>query len=126
MAWKLSFGWKLEERDISWAEMVAVELALRFLMADGLRDVHVMIHPDNQGVIGALKGGCSRSEQQNCVLQHVVLFLLLHGLWPDLVYVNMKVNSADELLRGVFPSNSQCLLLPVALLIQLQPFLSIV
>ncbi len=59
LAWELIQGWKSDGRDIGWAEMVVIELGLRTLIAKGLKDCHIVIHSNNQGVVGALLAGYS-------------------------------------------------------------------
>jgi hypothetical protein len=59
LAWKYIPGWFCEGRCIGWGEMVAIELALRTLVASGVRNAHFKLRSDNQGVIGALAAGKS-------------------------------------------------------------------
>ena len=56
LAWKLLLQdeWRSEGRDIGWAEMVVVKLALRTIIASGRRKLHIIIHSDNQGVIHSI------------------------------------------------------------------------
>ena len=105
-AWYLLSGWKSDGRDIGWAEMVAVELALCYLVAKGVSNVSIQLHSDNQGVVGALKAGFSRSHQQNHVLQRIVALFASSGIWADTVYVPTTDNVADGPSRGVFPPPS--------------------
>ncbi|KAL1944125.1 hypothetical protein VTO73DRAFT_3310 [Trametes versicolor] len=123
-AWKLKDGWRSEGRDIGWAEMVAVELAVWHLVADGTTDTQFLIHSDNQGVCGALDAGCSRSLQQNRVLQHIVGLFAVHGVWAKTVWVASKDNIADAPSRGVFPSVSDMLPSTVKLPHVLIPYVS--
>ncbi|KDN36647.1 hypothetical protein RSAG8_10689, partial [Rhizoctonia solani AG-8 WAC10335] len=69
-AWALKPGWKSAGRDIGWAEMIALEIALLALVDGGYRDCSIVIHSDNQGVIGAFEAGRSRNAHQNSALQH--------------------------------------------------------
>lgn len=123
-AWYLQGDWRSEGRDIGWAEMVAVELAVRFLAAQGLRNTRVTIHSDNQGVIGALHSGFSRSTQQNRVLQRIVSLFVTTGIWVDTTYVRSAENLADAPSRGVFHSPDILHKLPcnVPLPFALKPF----
>jgi hypothetical protein len=43
VAWELIPGWKADGRDIGWAEMVAVKLALQVLIANNLSNSHIII-----------------------------------------------------------------------------------
>jgi hypothetical protein len=67
-AWRFSPGWDTDGRNIGWAEIVAIELGLRFAIHKGYSDTHFLIKSDNQGVIHAIRGGKSRSLTQNLVL----------------------------------------------------------
>lgn len=51
--WTLVSGWKGQGCDIGWLEAVAVELAILTLFDLGWRDTCILVHSDNQGVIGA-------------------------------------------------------------------------
>ena len=64
-AWKLRSGWTGESRDIGWAEMIAVELAIYHCEAQGYRDADILIRSDNAGVIGAFARGRSRNTAVN-------------------------------------------------------------
>jgi hypothetical protein len=68
LAWQFKDGWKSEGCEIDWAEMVAVELAVRTLIAGRFTGCHIIIRSNNKGVVGALKVGRSRGTQQNTVL----------------------------------------------------------
>lgn len=68
LAWQFKEGWKSEGHEISWAEMVAVELAVQTLIVGNFTGCHIIICSDNKGVIGALKAGRSWGTQQNAVL----------------------------------------------------------
>jgi hypothetical protein len=52
-AWKWLEGWKSECQEIGWAEGVAVKVAVRLLDTWDISNAHVLIHTDNQGVMGA-------------------------------------------------------------------------
>lgn len=122
-AWRLSDGWKSEGRDIGWAEMVAVELALRSLIAAGFRDTHFLLRSDNQGVVGALRAGFSCSSQQNTILRHIVSLLLEHSLWFTTVWVASADNPADAPSRGVFPPSSSRFPHSALIPVPLRPFI---
>ncbi len=59
LAWELKQGWCSEGREIGWAEMVAIELALLILKAVGYKDCHIILQSDNQGIVEALRAGYS-------------------------------------------------------------------
>lgn len=68
LAWCLKDHWQSDGRDIGWAEMVAVELALQTIIANRRRDMHIIVHSDNQGVVHSILAGHSHGCQQNAVL----------------------------------------------------------
>jgi hypothetical protein len=100
-AWRLKPGWKADGRDIGWAEMTAVELAIRALVALGHSGQHVRLWSDNAGVVGALKNGCSRNSEQNRCLQRIVTLFTEHRIWPDIEWIATHLNLADKPSRGV-------------------------
>jgi hypothetical protein len=103
LAWELLPGWKGEGRDIGWAEMVAVELAVLVLINAQFRDCHVILRSDNQGVVGALSGGKSRNSQQNAVLRRIVSLFRETNIWLTIKWVSTLDNPADGPSRGLFP-----------------------
>jgi len=107
LAWKLCDGWRTDGCDIGWAEMVAVELALRSLIAAGRRDTHVIIHSDNQGVVHSVAAGHSRGCQQNAILHHIVHLIQIHKVWITTKWISTHVNPADPLSRGTLPSDKR-------------------
>lgn len=102
--WSLRAGWKTDGRDIGWAEMVAIELGIRALVERGVKDCHVRMRSDNQGVVGALNAGKSRSVQSNRALQRCVAMMMAHNLWISVEWVRSEDNPADAPSRGVPPT----------------------
>ncbi|KAJ7764312.1 hypothetical protein B0H16DRAFT_1413939 [Mycena metata] len=84
--------------------MVAVELAVRALVAAGHRNKHFVLRSDNQGVVGALAAGRSRGRQENSILQHILQLFDDHSIWLTIVYVPTADNIADGPSRGVLPT----------------------
>ena len=123
LAWRLRDGWHTEGRDIGWAEMVAVELALRSLVAAGRHDTHVIIHSDNQGVVHSVAAGRSRGCQQNAILRHIVHLIQLHKVWITTKWISTHDNPADPLSRGSLPTGDKCLANRPALPTHLSPYL---
>jgi hypothetical protein len=105
LAWRLLPGWKTEGRDIGWAEMVAIDLGLRSLIHSGLNNVHIKFWSDNQGVVGALKAGRSRSLAQNDILRRLTSFAMDHNIWFSVAWVKSADNLSDDVSRGIFPSS---------------------
>jgi hypothetical protein len=113
LAWQFQDGWHTDGREIGWAEMVAVELAVRTLITGKFTNCHVIIRSDNQGVVGALKAGRSRGSQQNLILREIVKLMQDNGLWVSMVWVATAKNVADGPSRGFFPGkDSLCAFQP--------------
>ncbi|CUA68220.1 Alpha-mannosidase 2C1 [Rhizoctonia solani] len=103
-AWALKKGWKSAGRDIGWAEMIALELALLALAAAGYSNCSIIIHSDNQGVIGAFQTGRSRNTHQNAALQRIQSLALDRNIQVSLIYVHTDENLADAPSRGITAS----------------------
>jgi hypothetical protein len=57
--WHLHEGWHNPiGHDIGWLETIAVELAIRISFQFGISNADILIHSDNEGVIGTFKKGC--------------------------------------------------------------------
>ena len=50
-------SWATEGQDIGWAESVALELAIYWLIKMGFHDADIIMHLDNTGVIGPFQMG---------------------------------------------------------------------
>jgi hypothetical protein len=99
-------NWEDSPKDIGWAEFVAVELAVFFLLSSyRLQNRHFLIHVDNQGVVGAWNSRSSRNPAQNEVLGRVLRMLLRAQCFLSMVYVPSDENPADMPSRGVSPAN---------------------
>lgn len=92
---------------MSWAELLAVEVGLRALIAAGYRSTSITVFSDNTGVIDALnkKSWC----QKHGLEESLQIILNLCGdyrieLRPR--WVSTKDNLADKPSRGVFPPRS--------------------
>lgn len=100
-SWKFNANWRSNGRNIGWAEFVAIEIGLIVAISNGFSNTHFTIRSDNQGVIHAIKGGKSRSPEQNSVLQRITLLLNSHNLWISSLYVQSSANLADLPSRGL-------------------------
>jgi hypothetical protein len=103
LAWKLKAGWKAEGRDIGWAEMVAVYLAVTVLVAAGLCHAHFILRSDNAGVCGATVAGKSRNAAQNEILRRTVDLFRDHDLTLTVKWISTVENLADAPSRGALP-----------------------
>jgi len=104
--WTLSENWKGNGRDIGWLEAIAVELAARTLCDQGLMNAVVIIHSDNQGVIGAFKCGHSRNFQVNLCIHRVEAIAMASNVLHILNYTESAHNKADPISRGEVGSPS--------------------
>ena len=100
LAWQLKDGWKSEGREIGWAEMVAVKLAVRTLITGRFAKCHIIVHSDNKGVVGALEAGRSRGTQQNMILREIVGLIQDRDLWISTTWIPTSENLADDPSRG--------------------------
>lgn len=115
-------GWKTRGRDIGWAEMVAVELGILWLVAQGVSDVNVILQSDNTGVIGSLELGRSRSVAQNMVIRRISGLLTTHSISITSRYVASSNNLADLPSRGKEPPDRKHSNDPLTLPLELIPF----
>src|SRR5882724_12013621 len=92
--WHLREGWKTGDRDIGWAESVALELVVLWLVTQDFADCEVAIKGDNTGVIGPFNKGCSRNVSRNAAIQRMVASLVPLNITVLPVYVASVVNSA--------------------------------
>ena len=74
-AWCLIHGWDSGDRDIGWAEGVALELAVAWLVAENFHDAEVIVHSDNSGVVGAFWKGRSRNSSRNDSISRISILL---------------------------------------------------
>lgn len=111
-------------RNIGWAEMVAVELAVGILASLMPRHSHVLINSDNQGVLAAIRNQRSRGVPANESLQRQCRTLLTHDFWISCQYVASEQNLADSISRGLFPTASLRLHHSFPLPATLSPFMN--
>lgn len=115
-AWTLVDGWRGKGRNIGWLEAVAVELAILTLFTagwsrsnqaptfislfPGWRDCAVIIHSDNQGVIGSFRQGRSRNFQVNLCIRRSEVIAMNSNVLHILSYTESAANKADPISRG--------------------------
>lgn len=121
-AWKWLEGWRSEQREIGWAEGVAVELAVRLLDARNISDVHVLIRTDNQGVMGAFQRGRGRNPEINNSIRRVDVICSSRNIMLSLIYVASADNLADPISRGI-PGPPDSHLENIELPVKLSPFM---
>ncbi|KAE8180281.1 hypothetical protein CF335_g9301 [Tilletia laevis] len=102
-AFKFRPGWQQESRQILWAEAVALEFGLLVAIEMGGAGHSILIHSDNQGVIGAFRFGRCRGRQANTVLKRIVNLERAHKFELRIKYVPTAINPADGPSRGEFP-----------------------
>ncbi|KAE8183658.1 hypothetical protein CF328_g8112 [Tilletia controversa] len=71
-AWRLQPGWEADASGILWAEAIALEFGILAALALGAEGHSVLVHGDNQGVIGSFRRGRSRGRQANSVLKRIL------------------------------------------------------
>lgn len=121
-AWTLNSAWKGQGRDIGWLEAVAVELAILTLFDLGWKDACILIHSDNQGVIGAFNRGRSRNFHVNLCIRRSEAIAMCSNIAHILSYVESARNKADAISRGEIGSVS-LRLPPITLPVELHPFI---
>ena len=112
LAWEFKDGWNSDNHEIGWAEMVAVELAIRTLITKKISKCHVIVHSDNKGVVGALGAGRSPGMQQNLILGEIVKLMQENELWISTTWISTVDNPADGLSRGIFPGRKSLCAFP--------------
>ena len=112
LAWQFKDGWNSDNREIGWAEMVAVELAIRTLITAKFTNCHVIVRSDNKGVVGALGAGRSRGTQQNMILHEIVKLIQDNDLWISTTWISTVDNPADDPSRGAFPGKDSLYAFP--------------
>jgi hypothetical protein len=91
-------------REIGWAEFVAVELAVFFLTSRyNMKQKHILIHSDNQGVMGAWNAQRSSNVEWNAVLMRIIQMLGEVEGFISIEYVRSEENPADAVSRGRSP-----------------------
>lgn len=103
LAWQLKDGWRSENRDINWAEMVAVELGIRSMISAGHQASILRVWSDNDTVVRALiKRTCKKPELKH-ILHGIFGLCDANGIRLEVDWVWTKSNPADGPSRGVYP-----------------------
>jgi hypothetical protein len=122
-AWRSIEGWEGQFRDIGWLEGVALELLIYVLEEQGIRDSHIILHSDNQGVIGAFDKGQSRNFKVNLSIQRSSSVLAASNISISVIYIESKLNPADPISCGITGPAANQLLSSFLLPQELQPFI---
>jgi hypothetical protein len=121
-AWRTTPRWKGPCRDIGWLEGVALELLIYVLEEQGIKDSHVLIHSDNQGVIGAFDKGRSRNFEVNLSIRRSACILAALNIRLSIHYIESEQNPADPISRGITGLPEDHLSSTFALPEELHPF----
>ena len=101
VGWQLIDGWAYNGQDIGWAESVALELSIYWLIQEGYQDMHITIHSDNTGVIGAFSSSCSHNPAHNNSICHIMASLILTNVTISPKYITSGKNLNDPVSHGI-------------------------
>jgi hypothetical protein len=122
-AWCCSGEWCSKARHIGWLEGLALELLIYIIEEQGLRDVHLLVHSDNKGVISAFDKGRSRNFKINLSIRRSASVLATRNITLHLTYIESACNPADPISHGKLGSSSSRIRSRFALPEDLLPFL---
>jgi len=98
--WHLSDGWAADSHDIGWAEYVALELAIYWLIQEGFWNTDVTVHSDNMGVIAVFSNSKSCNTARNNCIHHITSALVPVCLTISPKYMPSCENLADPVSCG--------------------------
>ncbi|KAK7680336.1 hypothetical protein QCA50_016576 [Cerrena zonata] len=107
LAWRFPDTLSLSPGYIGWAELIAIELALRALIAQGVTSCQIPIHIDCTEAIFCLERGYSRHLGQNVVVRRIVALEQTSGINLKCVHVQSYGNIAHDLADGTIPDMSK-------------------
>ena len=87
--------------------MIAVELAARYVEHESKYDAEIVIHCDNQSVVGAYNRGRSRNFYVNESIRRVDVIGMALNVRFRLEFVPGSQNRADDISRGTLPPSWQ-------------------
>ncbi|KAF7330695.1 hypothetical protein MSAN_02447600 [Mycena sanguinolenta] len=116
-AWKLTGDWRSHARHIGWLETIALEFLIYTMEKLDWHDVHLLVHSDNKGVIGAFDKGRSRNFEINLSIRRAHYVLASRNITLKLEYIESARNPADPISRGTLAPYS--LRLPYTFLLPL-------
>jgi len=121
--WRLIPGWRTDGRDIGWAESIALELAVIWLVREGFSDCNISIHGDNMGVIGAHIKGRSHNAACNESIRRIASLIIPNNIIISPVYTPSASNKADPISHGILGPLSLQLPVPLQLPDELVPYI---
>jgi len=96
--------------DASWAELIAVEIGIFVVLAEGYRCVPISIWSDNMGVVEALKRGTwTANRGLDGISSRILNLCRAHGLSVSPKWIPSKMNPADNASRGAYPPKKMML-----------------
>ena len=122
-AWRWKSPWHFNGRNIGWAEAVAIELVARILLIQGFADSVILIHGDNQGVIGSFGRGRGRNFHVNLAVRRTDAIASSSNMLYILEYIESDCNVADPISCGELGPRSDQISDYVLLPEELCPFL---
>jgi len=102
-AWRTVEGWQGPGHDIGWLEAMAIEFLIGTLVSNDLKDSHILIRSDNQGVMGAFTKGHSRNFEVNLAIRRTEALIDGANISLSFQYVESAFNLADPISRGILP-----------------------
>jgi len=91
-SWQLTNGW---------AESIALELAIYWLIQEHYHDMNIMIHSDNTGVIGAFSSSCSCNPACNNCVCHITSSLIPANIMILPTYIASGDNLEGHVSHGI-------------------------
>ncbi|KAF7354418.1 Reverse transcriptase ribonuclease h [Mycena venus] len=99
-AWRGKGDWKSPTRHIGWLECVALELLIYTIEEWGWHNCNLLVHSDNQGIIGAFDKGRSCNHEINLSIRRSHLILVVRNITLKLLNVPSAQNPAEPISRG--------------------------
>ena len=103
LAWKLKDGWNVNGRDITWAELIAIEVGLLSAIASPSLPGCLVVKSDNQGVVRSITNKTSKSPIMQEVVSRILALVKKHGLKLEVKWIKTDENPADGPSRGDLP-----------------------
>jgi hypothetical protein len=111
--------------DASWAELIAVEIGIYVVLAEGYLDTPISIWSDNMGVVEALKReSWTMNHDLDGILNRILDLCDAGGLVESPKWIQSKMNPADKASRGTYPSKNMMLSYPSTLPWRLRKFMA--